>query len=62
MKSEVDHDTDVHVSPSNDAIEHQESIMCDCRPIWDEENKREFEIGLARFRVIVHNRIKDTAH
>ncbi len=50
---------DIHVMPTDDCIDHEESMDCECHPEWNADNKKRFIDGLDKSRVIVHNRLKD---
>lgn len=51
-------DDNIHVIPI-DGNEHQESETCWCNPYWDEENKLEYQSGLASKKLFIHREIKE---
>ena len=53
---------EVHIVPNDDVIIHEDSDTCECCPVWDEENRKDFEDGKASKMIWVHNRLKDNLH
>ncbi len=56
----LDENKDIHILPRTDVIVHEETEKCVCGPVWDLENKKEFNSGLAVRKLCVHNRIVDS--
>lgn len=55
-----DEKEDIHIMPSGgDLVVHTESELCECRPVWNEENKKDFLAGRSGQKVFVHRRVKD---
>lgn len=46
-------DGNIHVIPK-DGESHDENAYCWCKPEWDQQNKKDYEIGLADAKVFVH--------
>lgn len=59
MTKQRDEVQEIHTMPTNDIIEHTESMYCECVPKWDEENKRDFLSGKSDKMVIVHNMVRE---
>jgi len=51
-------DQDIHIIP-NDSPDHIESVNCFCNPTWDEQNKAEYNSGLAHARMYVHKSLEE---
>lgn len=51
-------DGNVHCIP-REGIVHFENENCWCKPVWDEQNKNEFQSGEANKKLFVHRTKKE---
>lgn len=46
-------DEHIHVIKDED-VTHDENENCFCNPVWDEDNKKDYQSGEAKFKVFIH--------
>lgn len=61
MKDEIKSakaDGNIHVIP-REGIIHFENENCFCNPVWDEQNKKDYQSGEAKNKVFIHKTKKE---
>lgn len=51
-------DGNIHVIP-REGVAHYENEYCFCGPVWDEQNKKDYQSGEAKVKVFIHKTRKE---